>query len=163
MKDLIAATLARLAERVTEARYIDEDWGQLDAYSANPPVKWPCILVDLSQATWSNQGRHIQTGMAEIYIRLADLRLSPTNQRASANQKQKASELWDVITNIHKALHTWAPNTHTGSLTRTATRRINRDDGVREFVITYQCTVTDNSAMPQEYTVMAQPQITLQG
>ncbi len=162
MKELIAATLTRLADRVTEARYIDEDWGQLDAYSQNPPVKWPCILVDLSQASWSNQGRNIQTGIAEIIIRLADLRLSPTNQRAATSQKQKASELWDVLKAIHQALHTWAPNAHTGSLTRTSTRRINRDDGVREFAISYQCTVTDNSAMPQQSTVMVQPQVNLQ-
>ena len=28
-------------QELAELKYIDEDWGQLDAYSPNPPTKFP--------------------------------------------------------------------------------------------------------------------------
>ena len=67
-------------------KYIDEDWGQLDDYSTNPPAKWPCALVDIVEAKPGNLGGLIQVVDITIMIRVAALRLSPGSQKTTAEQ-----------------------------------------------------------------------------
>ena len=97
MKQLISDIKARLTEKVTYLRYIDEDWGQLDDYSPDFPVKFPCALIAVTQAQWSNQSRLVQTGIADISVRVADLKLANTNPNAPLNQTENAAIIFDVM------------------------------------------------------------------
>ena len=146
MKKLIEDIMQRLVSTQTRSRYIDEDWGQLDYYSPSPPTKWPCILVDLGDAQWEGMGELIQTGRAQVIIRVASMRLSNTNVKAPQAQRDKAAEIHDLLTDIHVALHGWTGDSMNGPMTRQSTRRMKREDGIREFMLIYNVQVVDTSA-----------------
>ena len=148
MKQLISDIKARLAEKVTALRYIDEDWGQLDYYASDAPVKWPCALITITQAQWSNQGRLTQTGIADVSIRIADLKLSNTNPKASVSQRAAANTIFDVMKDSFASLHGWTASSANGPLTRTQTRKVNREDGIREFEVIYSVQLIDTDAKP---------------
>lgn len=149
INDILTAIAARLGAEVPELKYIDEDWGQLDDYSDNPPVKFPCAVIEVQQAAWRNQSNKVQDGSVNISIRVADQRLSNTNLRAPAPQKLNAAAIWLIQEKIYKALHTWRPVDYPdfSSLTRVSSRKLKRDDGVREFEMIFTTVYVDKAAV----------------
>lgn len=147
MKQLLSSIKERISEKIDSVRYIDEDWGQLDYYAPDHPVKWPCVLIDISQVRWSNQGKHLQTGIAEVAITVADMKLSNTNRQAPAGQSKAAGHIFDLLQQVFASLHGWAPNQSVGPLTRTLTRKISRDDGIRQFEVVFAAQITDQDAI----------------
>ena len=145
MKKLIADLKTRLSA-ITAIKYIDEDWGQLDYYSPNQPVKWPCVIMDVNQVNWSNQGEHVQIGLAQVSIRIADMRLANSNPKAPASQQANAASIFDLISDVYSSLHGWTADSTYGPLTRTLTRKVNRDDGIREFEMVFSVQLIDDSA-----------------
>ena len=148
MEQILTDIQQRLADQVPALKYIDQDWGQLDYYSPNPPVKWPCALVDIVQAQFTNTGGGGQLGMVQVKVRVGDLQLSPSSTKAPAAARAAALSIWEVLKDLHKALHGWAGHRHYSKLIRTAQQRIRREDGVRIYEITYTTQITDNSAVP---------------
>ena len=76
--------------------HIDEETGQLDYYSPNYPVKWPCALVTIINIDYEDVGKdrskipqQRQMGDAMLSITLADLKLSNTSKKAPNTQKKK--------------------------------------------------------------------------
>jgi hypothetical protein len=143
MKDLLQAVQEKLVA-ITELKYIDEDWGQMDSYSPNPPAKFPCALIDITSLGFSNIGQdktddpiNRQLGDGTVTIIIANLKLSNTSQRAPQTQKDNAWNIWSIIEDIHKKLHGWKPIENSGALMRTSLKRIRRDDGIQEYQVTY--------------------------
>jgi len=163
INDILTAIHIRIALKEPNLKYMDEDWGQLDYYQESPPVKFPCMLLELQQASWKNQSQKVQDGDILISIRIADLKLSNTNPKAPAGQQAKAAAIWLILENIHKALHGWRPvtNPEFGTLTRISTRKVKRDDGIREFEVVYSTQCSDASAMNQQYTQYPEPVISV--
>ena len=129
-------------------KYIDDDWGQLDDYSSNPPTKWPCALVDIIEGKPQDLARHIQTVECTILIRIADLRLSNSSQQAPSSQKEKSKELFAIGQTIFANLHGWhKPASGYGTLNRIGVRRNHRDDGIREYHILFKSQVRDVAAV----------------
>lgn len=136
--------------QVSELNYIDENWGQLDYYSPNFPVKWPCALIDVSNASFSNIGidkqakpQNRQMGDINITINIANVKLTNTSLNAPQRQKDDAWSIWGVIEKVHEILHGFSPNVMTSKLIRVSMQRSKRDDGVQEYVINYNCSITD--------------------
>lgn len=148
INDILTAIAARLGAEVPELKYIDEDWGQLDDYSDNPPTKFPCALIEVQAAQWRNQGNKTQDGTMNISIRVASIRLSNTNPKAPEAQRLNAANIWVVLEKTYKALHAWRPDEYPdfSSLTRVSSRRIKRDDGIREFEMVFTTVYVDHSA-----------------
>lgn len=144
MKQLLENIKIRLGEKVLALRHIDEDWGQMSML--NPPAKFPLVLIDIEEVQWSNQAKHLQSGIATISIQVADMKLSNSNRRAPVSQREKAGHILDVMTQIHAALHGWADKATHGPITRTLTRKMTRDDGIRHFEMTYTCQIIDDAA-----------------
>jgi len=143
MKEFLMATQAQL-ETVATIKYIDEDWGQLDDYSSHPPVKWPCCLIDLQGADFSNigidrakqpQNRQEATGI--VVFNFATVRLTNSSAKAPAGQKQAAWAIYDLIEEAHKVLQGFAPIQGSGKLIRTSMRKVNRDDGIKQIRVFY--------------------------
>jgi hypothetical protein len=139
-------------------KHIDEDWGQLDFYTENPPVKFPCVLLEIQQVPWNTEGNKVQDGIMNISITVADMKLSNTSYNAPTTQKTHAAAIWTILQNIHKALHGWRPVITTGtplpdfkSLTRISTRKIKRDDGIRQFEVVYAVHCQDSSPYSVHY------------
>ena len=144
MNTLLQAIQNRLAETVADLNYVDENWGQLDLYGNEIPVKWPCALISLNSAVFSNIGTDVkakpinrQEGTATVELAFAKLKLTNSSFKAPAAQKQKAWEIWDIIKKAHEVLHGWNPEPGTGKLIRTGISQVRRDDGVQEIRVIY--------------------------
>ncbi len=144
MKTLLENLQQKLSE-ITELKYIDENWGQLDYYSPNMPVQWPCCLIDLQNAQFSNISKNInkrprdrQNATINIELTLANIRLTNTSYKAPAMQKENAWKLFDLIEKIHKTLHGSTVIENGSKLLRTSFGRMQRDDGVQEYKIVYE-------------------------
>lgn len=145
MKQLLTDIKTRLTQ-VAELKYIDTDWGQLDI--PNPPVKFPCALVDIMQGSFSDQAHGSQTGLLEISVRIAYMPLSPGSTGANTDQQSKALLIFDLIASINSSLHCWhQAGSNYGPLTRTAIRKAKRLDGIREYQVNYRVDLKDSSAV----------------
>lgn len=149
MKNILQAIQNRLSE-VTELKYIDEDWGQLDYYSQNMPVQWPCCLIDLNSLDYNNTGvdrfqtvRVRQMAKASVKITLANLKLSNTSFQAPQLQKDNAWLIWDLAQKVHEKLHGWNPEEKCSYLIRKNLQRNLREDGVQEYQILYDFEIKD--------------------
>lgn len=143
VKAILESVKQKLAE-TSGLKYIDEDWGQLDDYSPNFPVKWPCALIDISQASYSNLGqdpdrlpRNRQQAQAQLTVTVANLKLTNTSRHAPTQQKQDASQVHLIIQHIHELLQGYAAAEVAGPMIRTGMQRIRRDDGVQQYEISY--------------------------
>jgi hypothetical protein len=143
MKQFLESLQSRL-EGVKDFKYIDEDWGQLDDYGPHAPVKYPCCLIDVTSAQFSDIGMHRaakpinrQEGTASITLTFANLKLSNTSAKAPVGQKEKAWMLYDLIDKAHQEIHGFRPTELSGSLVRSSFKRVKRDDGVQVYQVMY--------------------------
>ncbi|PWN62296.1 hypothetical protein [Chryseobacterium oncorhynchi] len=144
MEKLLLNINEKLEQEVTDLKYIDENWGQLQYYGSDCPVKWPCALVDFASGQFSNNSYSYsndtgteQQGVISIEITIAKLKLSPTNTAAKLSQKTKGYEIWETVNRVHKILHGWKPLPESGELSRVSIQQIKRDDGIKEIIVTY--------------------------
>jgi hypothetical protein len=155
MDTLIPLITERIKSQVAAILYADEDWGQLDYYSSNPPVKWPCSLADVYDVQWSNEGNKAQIGIGQVRIKVADLRLSNSSTKAPTAQKTKSASFYTLTQSVYKALHGWSAGEQYGPLMRLNERRLQRDDGIKEHHIIFTVQIKDASAMPVKTTLAA--------
>lgn len=149
MTDILQAINDKLNE-VTELKYIDENWGQLDLYGPQIPVQWPCALVDFNTGQFTNIGRNYrvkpqnrQEGTLTVEITIANLKLTNSSNKAPTFQKEKAFAIWDLINKVHEVLQGWNPTENAGVLIRTTFSKVRRDDGVQEFRVIYSIGLHD--------------------
>jgi hypothetical protein len=150
MKVFLESVQEKLRSSVPELQYIDEDWGQLDSYSPNPPAKFPCALIDITSMSFSNIGidkkstpANRQMGDGTITFIIANLKLSNTSAKAPQTQKDNAWKIWEIIKKLHQTVHGWKPIENSGALIRTGLKRIRRDDGIQEYQITYSIGISN--------------------
>lgn len=147
MKNLLEKLQLRLAE-IPQLKYIDENWGQLDYYSPNMPVQYPCTLIDVQQVQYSNIGKDLtktpqqrQIAQAQIKITIANMRLTNTSLLAPRRQKEDSWSIWTLIEMIHQKIHGFSLLPNVTPLIRTSQNRTLRDDGIQEYEVYYSCEV----------------------
>lgn len=163
MDTVISTAQARLIAQVEALKDVNEDWGQLDNYSPNFPVKWPCALIDVLDVQWSNTGKKIQMGLAQIRVKIADLRLSNSSKAAPSGQKDKSNSFYILTQQVYSALHGWRGADHYSAFIRISERRVQRDDGVKEHWMIFTTEIKDISAMAAMTTLLpntVSPEIT---
>lgn len=161
MEEVLAPLQQRIIDKVAALKYVDENWGQLDYYSANPPVQWPCCLIDIGTVVWKNMGNRQQQGVATITLYVANLKLTNTSGRAPAGQRNKAWEVHRIINEVHQAVHQYKPYEGSSLLYRKTTARLPRDDGIQQYVIIYECTVTGSYELDRGLSATAPGGITI--
>lgn len=132
-------------ETIRELRYVGEDWGQLNF--EQPPVDFPCALIDLGGAQFSSAGRNTQQVEAIVNITIADLRFNGITPNLPDREKERAFEIFDLIDKVNGLLHGHGGETFS-RLCRVSLKKMLREDAVREFVMSYKFGYTDDSAMP---------------
>lgn len=144
MNSTFLTSIENKLKELTTLKYIDEDWGQLDYYSPNFPVKWPCCLIDVTGAVFSDIGvdksaspRNRQEGMANVSLTFASLKLTNSSAMAPTGQKTNSWALYGIMEDAHKLLQGFRPLTNSGGLVRSGFRRIKRDDGVQQYQVLY--------------------------
>jgi hypothetical protein len=149
MKQMIQHIQDKLTREVPALKHVDQDWGQMDFFP-NPPVKFPCALIDIQSAQYTNTGNFIQQGTAMVVVRLFDLKLSNSSQKAPDNQKENAKKIWQLIEDVNKALH--GQNflqVGCGLPMREQMRRTKRNDGCYQTELYYTVQFTDTTCRPE--------------
>jgi len=124
-KTLYLAIVAQLKSKVSELKWIDVDEGQLS--DENPPVSYPCALIDIDYPNCTDESEYIQLCTARVTIRYA---FKPTGQASSASPtliQQKSLERWDVLTKTFAALQGWGTNEASSFSRRSQTNERRRD------------------------------------
>jgi hypothetical protein len=141
---LVLQNIQNLLATIPELKYIDEDWGQLDDYSPNPPTQFPLALIDIGSLQYSDIGRdkaatpqNRQMATGTIVISIANLKLSNTSFKAPQSQKNNAWSIWDIVQSVHEKLHGIKVEGSSGAMMRTNNRKVKRDDGIQEYEVTY--------------------------
>ena len=151
MEHIITQIQERLSAKVPALKYIAQDWGQLDLYADFPPVKFPCALVDITDAQYSNVGNNVQEARLSITITVADLN-NRISRNAPNDMQDRAMLIFGLMTAIHQALHGWSGDKDYAKLVRTSMGRQIRDDGARLRTINFTTTWWDQSADRRQAT-----------
>ena len=145
MKALLEKIQQKVSE-IAELKHIDENWGQLDYYSPNMPVQYPCALIDVQQVQFTDLGKDItkkplqrQIGTVQIKITVANMRLTNSSMQAPRRQKEEVWVIWGIIEKIHQQLHGVSLLPNVSPLIRTSQNRTLRDDGLQEYEVYYSC------------------------
>ncbi len=146
----------RKLKGIASLRYVSEDWGQLNF--ERPPVNYPCALIDLGEADYSQAGNRSQMVEAVARITIADIRYQGIHPDAPNEDRERAFGIFDLIDEINRALHGLDGDSYT-PLTRVKVKKVMRPDLVREFLITYRFSYTDTSASETYRRVAATPNI----
>jgi len=148
MKQIIQDIQNRLMQKVSALKYVDQDWGQMDFWREHP-VKYPCALIDIQSAQYTNDGNFIQRGTVIVVIRLFDLKLSNSSNGAPNNQKENAKKIWQLIEDVNKAVHgqNFLQEGY-GLPVREQMRRTKREDGCYQTELYYSIQFTDTTCEP---------------
>lgn len=134
--------IQKVLETMPGLRYVGEDCGQLNF--EQPPVDFPCVLIDLGNAHFSSAGRNAQQVEAIVNITIADFRLNGITPNIP--EQEKAFEFFDLIDEVNRLLHGHGGESYS-RLCRVSLKKMLRKDSIREFVISYKFSYTDKSAM----------------
>ena len=159
MEQLIQLIQDKLKIDLPELNYIDQDWGQMDFFP-NPPVKFPCALIDIQSAEYTNKGDYTQHGTATVVIRIFDIKLSNSSNGAPQNQKDNAKKIWKLIEAVNKSLHgrNFLPDNF-GLPIRVQLRRTKRNDGCYQNELYYTIQFVDESTKPEYEKAIAEPKV----
>lgn len=164
---LLIAIQKRLKEKVPEIRYVNQDLGQLEL--ENPPVSWPCFLVDFTDTAYSDLLLGEQEGELNFSGRLGFNPFSQTSNLQEEEIRKKGLAYYALEAKLNAALHGWQPTYDTGvpdgdgnavyaplcqplSRRRAATER-REEDTFRVRGLMFTTGFHDDTASPERYTI----------
>lgn len=86
----------------SSVKYIDKDWGQLSM--ENPPVGWPCILIDIEEVSMRDFQDGNQQATAIVVVTVANRRTNSSSAHAPAQTKDKSYITLDLTDSVHDTL-----------------------------------------------------------
>lgn len=131
LKNLLLDVQDRLKEKVPEL-WTDKDWGQFQ--HPQPPVKFPCALIDIESVSFSSLARDGQMAEADIVLTIADQRLRATSVKAPG--RRDGYFLLDMAESVHEALQSH----HAGwyaPLVRKSMRKVYVDNTSEVYSVVY--------------------------
>lgn len=176
MDILFKSICDRLADKVSDLRWIDWEQGQLELPAENIPVQFPCALIDLQDVPWSNVGNNVQVGDMTIQVRVAfdiyedlytvDGEPNPTRDLA-LDRLKLANKVYAALQGFEGGIIP-VPNSdpvtyqdiHFNKLNRIRTFTEKRDDGYKVIAMTFVTNMTDIHAMPAETDVQVSLSVT---
>lgn len=103
MEQLISSIMERLANQVPELRFIDVDLEQLQL--ENPPVDFPCALIDISNVNYTSSLHSQQQADVDVSVTLGFSVLAPSSHYSEPVYKKEAMQHYSIITKVAEALH----------------------------------------------------------
>ena len=95
-----------LAEALPGVKYIDKDWGQLSM--EQPPVGWPCILIDIEQVEIRPLNDGNEQVKATVVLTVANKRTNSSSAHAPRVSKEKSMDTIDMTDDIHNLVQDYA-------------------------------------------------------
>lgn len=156
MKQIFLAIQDRLADQVPALQYIDKNWGQLNL--PQPPVKWPCCLIDLDSIDYSQATDRCRLAEASISLIVADQHT--VRSSAKAPSKSNAFDILDVLEAVIEALEGYRVPDTTQALTRTRLQKTYSDQSYDVYTLTFTTAWIEQPNEEGE-TVQASPSISV--
>ncbi len=144
MEEILETVMQKLAQ-IPELRWIDLNVGQMSVQ--NPPVDYPCALVDITAIDHTTAGVQRQIGDLQLEIELYFIVRSPANTLAPGHLREQAFEYFAIVRKIYATLQNLSGENFTG-LTRVRTTR-NKNYYPRALTLTFRTTLEDRSAIPK--------------
>ena len=157
MKQIFLSIQDRLSTMVPALRYIDKNWGQLNI--PQPPVQWPCCLIDLANIDYSQTSSLDRLATATINIVVADQHT--VRSSAKAPSISDAYDILDVLEAIMEALEGWRVQDTTQTLTRSNLAKTYSDRSYDVYTLTFT-TAWVERPNNEGGTVKASPSISVQ-
>lgn len=124
-KNLYLAIVTQLQAEVPELRWIDVDEGQLN--DENPPVAYPCALIDIDYPNCTDESESLQLCTAKVTIRYAFKPSGSSSSAAPALNQEKSLERWDIVNKTYSALQGWETDETSSFSRRSQTNERRRD------------------------------------
>jgi hypothetical protein len=134
----------RIANTVTDIKYIDQDLGQLDV-KTRPPVSWPCVLIDFENFRFKNLGENVQTAKGTVVLRLGFAPHSNSSSITPEQYRTQALRYYDLEWLLHCSIQGWSPGGEFGSMARSSAVTQDRADGYRVRELRYKIAFEDYS------------------
>lgn len=133
MKQIFIDIQNRLKDRAPSLQYIDKNWGQLNM--PQPPVKWPCCLLDIEDIQFSELSGTMRLATATLSLVLADQH--STRSSGDAQHREDAYSILDTIEEVIEALEGYRVPETTQGLTRTQLRKSYTDKSYDVYALGY--------------------------
>jgi len=118
---------------VPALKHIDKNWNQLNY--EQPPVKWPCALIDIANADYSQVAQLHQIAEADVEITIADLRFTNTSLRNPRHED--GFDIFTLLDDVHQALQGFRP-TGAQQLVRTNLQKVENGYNYEIYKMTYR-------------------------
>jgi hypothetical protein len=145
MDEIFIGVMQRL-QQAADLQLVGEDWGQLNL--EQPPVNFPCALIDLGEVAYSNAGQDTQRAEAIMNITVADICYNGINLFNPEDANRQEFDMFRLLDDINALIHGFGTQLHS-KFVRTRIDRIMRDDAVRMFVISYKFAFSDEITAPE--------------
>jgi len=132
MKNIFLEIQSELA-KIKELQHIDKNWGQL--LIEQPPVKFPCALLDIANVDYSQLGNLAQTANGTVEITIANFQLTPSSGKAP--RKENAYAVFDIMDKIHQHLHGFT-NGDFQPLIRISLQKLDATKAYEIYKVSYQ-------------------------
>lgn len=138
---------------VPALKHIDKNWNQLNY--EQPPVKWPCALIDIANADYSQVAQLHQIAEADVEITIADLRFTNTSLRNP--NREDGFDIFTLLDDVHQALQGFAP-ANAQPLVRTNLQKVETGYNYEVYRMTYR-TAWKVEKLYNETKVQVEPKI----
>ena len=126
-----------LAHGLPGVKYIDKDWGQLSM--EQPPVGWPCILIDIEEVSIRQLSDLNEHATATVALTVANKRTTSSSAHAPRAAKEKSMETIDLTDDIHGLVQNWAADgAKYAPLQVTSFYKLNDLPGAEVYVMRYR-------------------------
>lgn len=156
MKQIFLSIQDRLSTMVPALRYIDKNWNQLNM--PQPPVQWPCCLIDLDNIDYSQTSSSDRLASATINLMVGTQHA--VRSSAKATTKADAYYILDVLESVMEALEGWRVPSTTQALTRTRLAKAYSDQSYDVYTLTFTTAWVEQVTEEGE-TVNASPSISV--
>lgn len=156
MKQIFLSIQDRLSTMVPALRYIDKNWNQLNM--PQPPVQWPCCLIDLDNIDYSQTSSSDRLASATINLMVGTQHA--VRSSAKAPSKSDAYDILDVLESVMEALEGWRVPSTTQALTRTHLAKAYSDQSYDVYTLTFTTAWVEQVTEEGE-TVNASPSISV--
>lgn len=135
--------IEKIEADVTDIRFTDQDWNQLDFQE--PPISYPCALIDFPDTQFAQMQGH-QDATALVRLKLIYRSFTATSNITPDANRETALQFYELEQQLYEALQAWdADGLLVNDLVRQSATTEKRDDGLRVRVIEFACSFVDDT------------------
>lgn len=99
IKDIVDA----LPLALSQLKYVDKDWGQLDV--EKPAVGFPCALIDITRVDYTDLSAGWQLASGTFTVKVANQRTNSSSAHAPSTAKNNSYAALELCDAVHLALN----------------------------------------------------------